>query len=167
MPKDLRERHDAAANILRINKSASEMKKYRNRRRKLEKRFCFTMDGLCILVPVSTEEIVLEGKTLHHCVGGYADRHVNGATTILFLRKQRTPGRSFLTIEVADDPGRVRIRQIHGYRNENYAAYSVDPRKKYAPFLDAWLGWVNRGSKRDCNGAPILEEQKQKEVKTA
>lgn len=167
MPKNLQERHDAAAATVRINANAAEMKKYKYRRRKLEKKYAFSMGGYCVLVPVSSAEIVQEGKTLRHCVGGYAARHIEGKTTILFLRKEKTPGRSFLTIELREIKGRIEIQQIHGYRNEGYRN-AVPPRKKFAWFLDVWLGWVNQGSKRDKDGRPVLPAAKeQEEVKTA
>lgn len=168
MPKDLQERHDAAAAMIRLAASAAEMKKYKRRRRMLQEKFAFSMDGLSILVPVSSEEIVQEGKTLHHCVGGYAARHIEGKTTILFLRKQRTPGRSYLTIELYEERGKIKIQQIHGYRNEHYAPKAVPPSVRYAAFLETWLGWVNGGSKRDRDGLPVLAEAKKtEEVKTA
>lgn len=167
MPKDLLERHDAAADSIRLNESAMEMARYKARRHKLEKRYAFTLDGLSVLVPVSSAEIVQEGKTLHHCVGGYAARHIEGRTTILFLRKQRTPGRSFLTIELCEERGQIQIRQIHGYRNENITPRPVSPSVRYAGFLDAWLNWVNAGSQRDRNGKPVLEPANYEEVKSA
>ena len=166
MPKDLQQRHDTAAELLGEMERLDEMKRYKARRRKLEKTYGFAMDGLRIVIPVSAEEIVLEGKTLRHCVGGYAKRHIDGKTTILFLRKARTPGRSYLTIELYEDKGKTRIRQIHGYRNEHYGKNPVSPELRHAAFLDAWLGWVNAGSKRDRKGKPVLPENNE-EVKTA
>lgn len=167
MPKDLRARHDAAADIIRVNSTAAEMKRYKYRRRKLEKKYAFAMGGYCILIPTSSAEIVQEGQTLHHCVGGYAARHIEGKTTILFLRKQKTPGRSFLTIELKERKGMIEILQIHGYRNEGYR-HAVPPKKKFAWFLDPWLDWVNRGSERDRDGAPVLPIRTEKEeVRTA
>lgn len=165
MPKDLQTRHDAAASTIRINKNAAEMKKYKYRRRKLDKQYAFAMGGYAILVPTCSEEIIQEGKTLHHCVGGYAARHIEGKTTILFLRRQRKPARPFLTIELAEKKGKVIIRQIHGYRNEGYDRNAADPKKKFAWFLEQWLAWVNNGSQRDKEGRPILPEIQ--EVKTA
>lgn len=160
LPKDLRDRHDAAAAIIRHEASEKEQKKYGKRRKALEKRFAFELDGLRVLVPACSQEIVEEGKILHHCVGGYAARHLEGTATILFLRKSRKPGRSFLTIELFEERGVWKLRQIHGYRNEGYATGAekalVDPRKRYAGFLDAWLGWVNAGSPRDQQGKPIM-----------
>ena len=163
MPKELRERHDRAAETVQIRQSETEMRNYRNRRRMLEKKYAFPLGELCILVPAGSEEIIREGKTLHHCVGGYAARHIEGKTTILFLRKRRTPGRSFLTIEMKEERGRAEIRQIHGYRNEGYSETAADPREKYAWFLETWLNWVNSGSERDRQGKPVLPESEQTE----
>lgn len=168
MPKNLQERHDAAAELIRHQANEAELKRYKKRRRMLEKKYAFAMGGLCVLIPTGSQEIVREGQTLHHCVGGYAKRHVDGAVTILFLRKERTPGRSFLTIELHEERGQVKIRQIHGYKNENYSKgkkTATPPREKYAWFLDAWLAWVNDGSQRDKEGRPVaLNDQ---EVRTA
>lgn len=161
MPRDLQQRHDAAAETIKVESGREEMKKYKRRRRMLEKKYGFAMEGLRVVIPVSSAEIVQEGKTLHHCVGGYAARHIEGKTTILFIRKRRTPGRSFLTVELQQDKrGRVSIVQIHGYRNEGYASgaekEAVRPSTRYKWFLDAWLGWVNAGSPRDKDGSPVL-----------
>ena len=161
MPKDLKDRHDAAAAVIRHNADEREQKRYRKRRKLLEKKYAFTLDGLSIVIPAGAAEIVEEGKTLHHCVGGYAARHVAGATTILFLRHSRKPGRSFLTIEIWEDKGKTAIRQIHGYKNENIAPgkRNAAPGERYKWFLDVWLDWVNEGSPRDKDGQAIITEK--------
>ena len=168
MPKNLQQRHDAAADVLGQKQNQTEMKSYKFRRRKLEKQFAFAMGDLCVLVPTCAEEIVREGKTLHHCVGGYAARHIKGETTILFIRHRRKPGRSFLTVELREKRGKIEIQQIHGYQNERYAG-AVDPEIRFAPFLETWLSWVNSGSERDRDGLPVLPEAEttETEVKTA
>jgi len=167
MPKNLQERHDAAADTIRCQANEAEALKYKKRRRQLEKKYAFRMGGLCVLVPTGSEEIVREGKTLQHCVGGYAARHIEGKTTILFLRHSRKPGRSFLTMEMEERNGRMVIRQIHGYQNERYQG-AADPRERYAWFLEPWLNWVNSGSERDRDGNPVLPEKEIiTEVKTA
>lgn len=153
MPKDLRERHDAAAELLEIRKDQAATAAYAKRYKKLCRKYEFAMSGLRIVVPKSGSEIVREGKTLHHCVGGYAARHMNGKTTILFLRHEKRPERPWMTIELT---GNDTIRQIHGYKNEGYN-HAQDPEERYAWFLDAWLGWVHAGSRRDKQKQPILE----------
>lgn len=153
MPKDLRERHDAAAELLEIRKDQATTAAYAKRYKKLCRKYEFAMSGLRIVVPKSGSEIVREGKTLHHCVGGYAARHMNGKTTILFLRHEKRPERPWMTIELT---GKDTIRQIHGYKNEGYN-HAQDPEERYAWFLDAWLGWVHAGSRRNKQKQPILE----------
>ena len=170
MPKNLQERHDAAAETLGEMNRLDEMKRYKARRKMLEKKFSFALGGLRILIPNSAEEIIQEGKTLHHCVAGYAARHINGSTTILFLRKARTPMRSYLTIELYESHGQICIQQIHGYRNENYMnGHGAAPRERFDWFLGPWLRWVNAGSQRDKQGCPILpgNEEMRQEVHTA
>jgi len=171
MPRDLQTRHDAAAETLRHSVDEAEKKKYGKRRKQLEKKYSFELNGLRIVIPGSAREIVEEGKTLHHCVGGYAPRHVYGSTTILFLRHSRRPERSFLTIEMYEVKGRMAIKQIHGYRNEGYGLrydkIGLTPREKYAWFLETWLDWVNDGSPRDKMGRPIRPAVENTEVKTA
>ena len=41
-----------------------------------------------------------EGKTLHHCVGGYAERHAKGVITILLVRENENPDKPLYTMEV-------------------------------------------------------------------
>lgn len=172
MPKDFQERHDAASQMMYLKSHEDELKKYKTRRRNLEKKYRFQMGGYCIVIPTSGDEIVREGKTLQHCVGGYAARHMAGTTTILFLRKTRTPGRSFLTLEMDRKEGKDVIRQIHGYKNERYGGPTkppavLSPEERFAWFLGPWLEWVNAGSERDRDGNPILPgaEEMKTEVK--
>ena len=157
MPKDLKERHDTAAAIIKHITSEDEAKKYKKLREKLRKKYAFELGELCVIIPESAEEIVREGQTLHHCVSGYAKRHIEGKTIILFLRKRRKPWRSFLTVEMYEERGKAFIRQVHGYKNERYDNKTgIAPSARYGEFLDTWLAWVNAGSKRDENGRAIL-----------
>lgn len=160
MPKNLRERHDAAVELIEYKKKEGAEKAYAERREKLRKKYEFTLDGLRVMVPGKVQDIVQEGKTLHHCVGGYAGRHANGSTCILFIRHERRPERSFLTLEL--DEKTLSIRQVHGYRNEGYKN-AVPPRIRYQGFLGTWLDWVRAGSKRNRKGQAVLPER----VKTA
>lgn len=163
MPKDLKERHDTAATMVKIRASAEEKKKYQPRYKELRKRYEFRLGDLCVVVPESGEAIVAEGKTLEHCVGGYAARHMKGAVDILFLRHVRRPERSFLTIEMVPwktGSGKPVLRQIHGYKNERYRN-PVEPSVKFAWFLEPWMEWLKSGSKRDKNGQPVIPAGKE------
>lgn len=156
LPKNLRERHDAAAKAIKIRDDCEKTKKYQTRRKALEKKYGYTCDGMSIVIPRGIDDIVREGKTLEICVAGYAHRHVEGKTTILFLRHERRPGRSWMCIEL-DDQGE--IRQIHGYRNEGYP-HAMAPEKKYRAWLKQWQKWYKSGSPRDSKGKPIIKERR-------
>ena len=133
---------------------------YEKYRAKLEKKYGFAMDGYVIRIPISKDEILAEGRELKHCVGGYADRHIQGKTTILFMRRVKNPDKPWLTIEMDGN----RLVQIHGFNNEGvYSAkgrFSPDPREVYRDFLDIWLDWLKKGSRRDKENNPKLPKKK-------
>lgn len=85
-----------------------------------------------ILVPKNAGDIVEEGRTLHHCVGGdsYLNKHNLGKTFIVFLRKCTEPEERYYTIEI--DPKDNRIVQYYGYNDKKPDKEPVDK------FLDKW-----------------------------
>lgn len=160
MPRDLAARHDRAAAALETAVDEKAAKRYRARFRQLTEQFSFTADGLSVVVPKGVQDIVREGHVLKHCVGGYADRHVKGIVTILFLRKESALGVPYVTIELSTENNcrELRIRQIHGYRNE--ADGSQPPERIHAGFLEMWMDWIHAGSPRDAEGKPVILTQK-------
>ena len=134
--------------------------KYDERRKKLEKKYGFAMDSYAIRAPLGKDEILAEARKLQHCVGGYADRHIQGKTTILFMRRVKNLDEPWLTIEMTGNE----LIQIHGYKNEGIhtakGRFAPDPREVYRDFLDTWLEWLEKGSKRDKKGNPRLPRKK-------
>lgn len=143
------------AGIIRAGKKAA---KYRSRQKALTRRYTFSTDRWLIRPPATAREIVEEGKALCHCVGGYADRHMRGRTTILFLRDRLRPGKPLVTIEMNGNE----IAQIHGYRNDDQAR--ISPRVRYSDILEPWLAWLAAGSRRDKTGRPVIRTEKKGEV---
>lgn len=164
MPRDLVEKHDrvtaAWSAIQRSTGQKGSAEAYRKRLRALSEKYLFWTDDFLIRAPVDADEIVDEGKALKHCVGGYADRHMTGATTILFLRRRDRPHTPLATIEMNGNT----VVQVHGYRNElEGCADNPDresARKLYAGVLDPWLKWLKAGSKRDEDGRPKLPKKR-------
>lgn len=157
LPKDLQARHDtasAAAMILRQQEAMAEGGQLARRVRATAKMYEFAYGGYAIIVPASVQDIVNEGKALHHCVGGYADRHFNGKLEILFLRKVSNLGKPLITLELAhraQPKSKVVIRQMYGEHN-------TVVRHKFQWFIDVWERWLLEGSPRDEQGAPIIPE---------
>ena len=168
LPAELELKHDEVAREQTMKLEREQAEKDAQLRREQQeglerrrKKYNFELGGYFIRIAEDPEEIIREGKTLQHCVGGYAERHMKGSTTILFLRRCETPGASLYTIEMMGD----RLVQIHGYKNERDGAKS--PRKTMAWMLDPWLDWIERGSPRKEDGSPKLRKTKIKEAKTA
>lgn len=154
------ERRRKAEQAERERQARLAEEKYEERRQKLEKKYGFAMNGYVIRVPMDKDEILAEGRKLKHCVGGYADRHIQGKTTILFMRKAKKPDEPWLTIEMYGN----KLGQIHGFDNEGvYSAkgrFAPDPREVYREFLGTWLDWLEKGSRRDKKGNPKLPRKK-------
>lgn len=98
-------------------------------------------DGeLCVVLPTSNDDLVQEGDTLRHCVGGYGESHITKRHVIFFIRKYRRPERSYYTLDInmTDMPYR---QQLHGYGNERHGIhkeYSHKIPKKVLDFCDRW-----------------------------
>ena len=103
---------------LRAMKEEERRAEYEKKFKKLQddrkEKFECVGEKFSIVVPKTLTEITSEGTNLHHCVGGYLERHANGSTNILFLRQNDLPNTSFYTIEVTPDNYVV---QIHGMHN--------------------------------------------------
>ena len=82
--------------------------------RRLRKEYYYEDDTYVIRPARSAEEIVMEGRQLHHCVGGdgYLDKHNRGKTYILMLRFRKEPNIPYITIEI--DANTQRIIQWYG-----------------------------------------------------
>lgn len=149
-PKDLRARHDTATASIELKRDKAKAKKLARRTKILKARYEFTDGEFAIVIPPSMASIIAEGKALHHCVGTYVNRHVDGQTTILFLRKTDDMDRPYGTIEMSVTDAASMI-QLRGDHNNDI------PRRESEQFIAAWLQWVKNKSPRDAQGNPITE----------
>lgn len=164
MPESLKRRHDEALELVRADQERRRKVKekdledeYRkDRLKRLRRMYEYTDGELAVIAPEDGESIKREGALLGHCVAGYADRHLRGIKTILFLRWADDPDTPYMTIEL--DPKGVSIVQIHGLRNE-VTGKTMSPREIHGEFLDEWLAWIRAGSQRDKKGNPIRNKE--------
>lgn len=127
-PRDIKQSHDnaiATFNFIekerrlqdRLQEQLDKCQKaneayFEGRYKKLVKKFSkFQYPGLVLVVPPDCQSIIKEGVELEHCVGGYAERHCTGKTTILFIRKPESVDKSYFTIEINNNN---EIQQCHG-----------------------------------------------------
>ena len=113
MPHDFIAMHTRLSELVEYQKNEKAHQAFMQNM-EMRERFCFSSGGLMIRQPKSMAEIIAEGKRLHHCVGGYAERHAYGKLHILFIRTAEKPDVPFYTVEV-DLFGE--IKQVRGLRN--------------------------------------------------
>lgn len=139
-PKNLRVAHDTLAERIKAEKQSIYEAKFAELAEKyapLE-----WSDGeLCIRIAQNEQELIDEGKVLHHCVGGYGHKHASESDVIFFVRHYRRPERSYYTLDI-NMTGSVPCEvQLHGYRNELYPSKhfrrSAIP-QKVRDFCDRW-----------------------------
>ena len=78
---------------------------------------------------------------LHHCVGGYAEKHARGETNILFVRKNEKPDQPLYTMEVT---GSVKSgwRMVQIRANMNAA-----PPKEVLKMVERFMERINNPGK--------------------
>ena len=77
---------------------------------KYRKKYTFASGQFFIRPAESREELIGEGMELHHCVGRYVQRYIQGETIILFVRKRSEPDKPFYTMEIDKHDSMVQCR---------------------------------------------------------
>ena len=133
-PKDFEAMHTRLSAIIKYKTDEKKNRELTARIPEREK-FEFSYKDLILIQPKNLEEIITEGRTLHHCVGGYADRHAEGETNIFFIRKASDPDTPYFTIEVNNN---YYIQQCHGFKNDvNGKPVEIDQfEKAYQNYLE-------------------------------
>lgn len=156
-PKDLEAAHgkmvmesnkkEADKRIREVNEQYPLIKK---NYRKLRKKFYFEDEEFMIRPARDAGEIVMEGRMLHHCVGGdnYLNKHDTGKSIILFLRFKAEPDIPYITVEIENDM--LKIVQWYGQHDKK-------PDEKR---MQKWLGaYITRlKCRRDGISQEIVNE---------
>lgn len=133
-PADLQKAHDRVAQRIKQKADAKQRRDFRAAYKRVMGQLDFESDGMKIVYPASSDEIIAEGHALHHCVGGYVDRVAKQKCMILFLRRCEDEGKPFYTVEVQ---GR-KVVQVRGMENK-------EATPKVRKFMDIWERRVLQG----------------------
>lgn len=115
-PKDIFAAHDKAVDSLNAMKREIVHAEYRERHRAMQ--FMeMTIGDYLFRLPSEANDLIAEGNALKHCVGGshYINQHVEGDTTIVFIRDKNEPDTPFYTLEYKNN----RVVQVRGKRNKS------------------------------------------------
>lgn len=139
-PHDFRTMHTRCSEILQ------QIHEEENRRKREEKARVFSENyqlrtalefssgDYFIRQPESMEEIVAEGRALHHCVAGYAVRHAEGILHILFIRRVSDPDTPLYTMELSTSG---KVEQVRGLRN-------CDPTAEAKAFVEQYKQYIKK-----------------------
>lgn len=147
-PKNLKKAHDTADENLTIVRAQARAKKYEEKEnkaqktiKKFKKQYEFVGEKYSVLVPEKALDIIREGQLMHHCVGGYVDRHFDGSLCICFLRKNDDIETPLYTIE-------MRGKEVGQIQRKGNAFPTFRPQdSEVKEFFNNWKKWVKEGSK--------------------
>lgn len=127
--------HQEQIEFERQQELEEEKRKYKNfekRLKRLKKKYTFS-DGKFLIRPAeNSDELLIEGNELHHCVYScYKDRYMEGDTDILFIRNCQEPDKPFYTLEYKNG----NIVQCRTYHNKERTS-------EVANFLDKWKSFL-------------------------
>lgn len=124
----------------RLKETEEKYPNIKKRYRSLRKEYCYE-DATYLIRPArSAEEIVMEGRILHHCVGGdgYLSKHNEGKSYILMMRFRKEPETPYITIEI--NPELKEIVQWYGEKD------TKPDREKIQRWLDNYLEKLKSGT---------------------
>ena len=152
LPKDLKARHDELVERINRRKEEKRLKEEAEKYRKLNqkimehlpevKRYFWENKDYIIIPAGKCEELVTEGRKLHHCVGAstnYMEKMAEGKSWILFLRKKEDIKKPYYTVEISMEDDRI---------IQWYSEYDRKPdSKKIKKVLDAFKRNVKKSER--------------------
>ena len=113
LPRNLRARHDELVEIRQERADRERMKREKEKYKKLNgeifkhlqeaARFYWENDEYVFIPAGKCEELIKEGRELHHCVGSstrYMEKMAEGSSWIIFLRKKDDLNEAYYTLEM-------------------------------------------------------------------
>lgn len=109
-PREFRKMHDRVADEVVGRENAYRQKQFRKLYRKYTKLYGYEDRKFIVTLPKSPNDLIREGREMHHCVGTYIDRYAEEESIILFIRRREAPDVPFITAEISPDNRPVQIQ---------------------------------------------------------
>lgn len=115
-PRELKEAHDRLAKRVTMVRNKEENEHFAARCAELYRDMHGYSDKkYTVVFPQLRTDLIMEGESLHHCVGGkgYRDAHLAGVKMIFFIRAAESPEKPLYTLQANVKDGT--IIQLYGY----------------------------------------------------
>lgn len=143
LPPNLHEAHARFSERERRLLNRGKNEKFRTQRHLLQW-MRWKWGGMFIRPIDSAEEIVREGEEQNNCVAGYANRHADGETIIMVLRRCSEPRKPWHTVEI--DPATLKCRQCYAAHNRARTSEAAEFMEKYLDHLREVTKMIRRSS---------------------
>lgn len=105
LPKNIIELHDGLTSLIQDIKEQETKEKFEAKAKEnkiLADNFNLVRkDKTYVIVsPEKSNDLIVEGQNMHHCVGSYIERLANGYSKIFFIREEKNPDVSLATLEL-------------------------------------------------------------------
>lgn len=142
-PQNLQRAHDRMRERQKAEAAEKRREAFQQRYERMKK-YAFEDGGIFIRPCGTEEELIAEGKALHHCVATYAERHARGELTIFFIRRKDKPDEPWYTLNFNEKT--LSVTENRGLRN-------CERTEEVRSFENTWLEWVRSGRKRRTSAA--------------
>lgn len=113
-PKDIRAAHQRTLELVKCRNAEEKAQAFFTHAKSVKKKYTFARGEYKIITPTKPDDLIEEGKKLHHCVATYIDRFAAGNTDIVFIRAKSNPKEPLGTMEIQN--GRIiQARGIHNH----------------------------------------------------
>lgn len=130
-PDSLKKEHDVVAYTYNTVTNHEIREKFIARVEENFNEVKYSFEKLMVTVPKTPEEVVQEGKELHHCVSSYVGTIAEGKSIVCFIRFKEDPDTPYFTAEVVDGV----ITQVEG----DCRVLPTDP--KLINFIAKWAAF--------------------------
>lgn len=128
-PKSLKLAHDIAMKNLKVVISEKEALAFKEAvSDKSYEKLQYQNKDYKVIIPKTAEDVINEGRRLHHCVGSYVNRIGKGETKICFMRKVSDVDTPLVTLEVKDG----KLTQYRGNCNRHPSKEEMEFILEYA-----------------------------------
>ena len=112
-PRKFRKMHDRFADEVTARQNQFRNKAFKRLYKKYSAIYGYADRNFIVILPKVPNDLIREGREMHHCVGTYIGRYADEESIILFIRRREAPDVPFITAEVSPDNRPVQIQDKH------------------------------------------------------
>lgn len=109
-PREFRKMHDRVADEVVNRGSKCQIAAFSRLYSEYTELYGYEDNEYIVRLPERPDDLIREGREMHHCVGTYIDRYADEESIILFIRKKSAPDIPFITAEIDPQNRPVQIQ---------------------------------------------------------